>query len=239
MSKSMHWTKSTTVNNVIRERDNIVRFLSPIGKNIYPLYINAENPVVNGVFTATATTPNAIANSNLTFNGSLLNVTGGIQTTGTIVPGSYATGQTIKTTMLPASALTLDIFGQVLNKTFATYLYTPASSNSQIIVDFHAKYSVGGDPTGGTDTLTSSINIIQYDFSGTPDTIGVAFQQWVLGTTAGLGTRSGTIFPLTGAYTNNNTVPKIITIKITGGNDGANISSEAGALWLKITEIAR
>jgi len=239
MSKSMYWTKAKTVNNVIKEHDNIVTFLSPIGKGIYPLYVNVANPVQNGVFTSDGTNSNAIANSNLTFNGSLLNVTGGIQTTGTINPGAYSPGQTIKTTMVPRDQLNkpngfvLSYSDTTTYVTFATYSYMPASSSSQIIIDFFTKYSVNGNSTDVTDAFISKI-----DISGT--TVATAYQQWLGGAVNGSGTRSGTIFPLMGAYTNYDTRSKLITISIRRnlGNDSVTINDDEG-LWLRITEIGR
>jgi len=227
------------VNNVVQEHDNIVTFLSPIGKGKYPLYVNVANPVVNGVFTSDGTNSNAIANANLKFNGSLLDVTGRIQTTGTIIPGAYAPGQTIKTTMIDASGLlTLDIAvtgSTPVDKTIATYRYTPVSSNSQIIIDFCAKYSVEGASNDATDYLTSLI-----DISGIP--VATAYQNWVKGGSVSqpneLGTRSGTIFPLMGAYKNSDTLPKLISVSVNGTNDRPLIVNDGG-IWLRITEIGR
>jgi hypothetical protein len=240
----MHWTKSKTINNVIKEHDNIVTFLTPIGKGIYPLYVNVRNPVVNGVFTSDGTNSTAIANQNLTFNGTLLNVTGGIRTTGTIIPGTYTTGQTIKTTMVPRTELTNPNYnitsysapnnGVPVFETFATYSYTPASASSQIIIDFFAKYSVNGSSNTTADSFISKI-----DISGI--TIATAYQQWLGGdTTYGTGSRSGTIFPLMGAYTNSTTGSKLITISISrfSGDDLVTINQDEG-VWLRITEIAR
>ena len=244
MSKSMYWTKSKTANNVIREHDNIVTFLSPIGKGIYPLYVNVTNPVQNGVFTSDGTNSNAIANANLKFNGSLLDVTGRIQTTGTIIPGAYAPGQTINTTMVPRTGLTNPNYninsysaptnGVPVFVTFATYSYTPASASSQIVIDFFAKYSVNGSSNTTTDSFISKI-----DINGT--TVTTAYQQWLGGnTTYGSGSRSGTIFPLMGAYTNSTIDSKLITISISrfSGDDVVTINQDEG-VWLRITEIGR
>ena len=230
MSKSMYWTKSKIINNIISEHDNIVTFLSPIGKGKFPLYVNVDNPVRNGVFTSDGTNSNAIANENLTFNGLNLYVNGGIYMEGAIKPGSYNVGQTIKTTMVHAAELNLDISFAVINKKFASYEYTPESSSSQIIVDFCAKYYIDGNATDATDHLRSTI-----DISGI--VAATAYQQWVKGDKPGLGTRSGTIFPLMGAYYNFDTHPKLISVRIDGTNDGAIIVNNGG-IWLKITEIA-
>jgi len=235
----MYWTKSKTVNNIIKEHDNIVTFLSPIGKGIYPLYTTLQNPSQYGVFTSDGTTSNAVANTNLTFNGSVLNVTGSIQTTGTVIPGAYTTGQTIKTTMVPRDQLNkpngfvLSYSDTTTYVTFATCSYTPVSSSSQIIVDFFTKYSVNGNSTDVTDAFISKI-----DISGT--TVATAYQQWLGGAVNGSGTRSGTIFPLMGAYTNYDTRSKLITISIRRylGNDSVTINDDEG-LWLRITEIAQ
>jgi hypothetical protein len=241
------------VNNVIKEHDNIVTFLSPIGKGIYPLYVNVANPVQNGVFTSDGTNSNAIANANLKFNGSLLDVTGRIQTTGTVIPGAYAAGQTIKTTMVPRTGLTNPNYnitsyspptGNPLTPvfvTFATYSYTPESASSQIIIDFFAKYSVDGN-SSGSEGVENSVRtdsfISKIDINGT--TVTTAYQQWLGGNNYGTGSRSGTIFPLMGAYTNSTTDSKLITISISrfSGDDSVSINQDEG-VWLRITEIGR
>lgn len=189
MSKSLYYTKSRTINNVVREHDNIVTFLSPIGKG--------EDPF------------------------------------------KYKTGETVKTTMLPyGTAIHQNTSVDISNTSFVTvayYDYTPVISSSQIIVEYFTTYTVSGN-SAATDAYTSALYI-----DNTP--IGKGIQQWLaVGSpisVGGTGTRSGTIFPLLGAYTNNSITSKTISIvlKRSVGDDTVRVNADEGT-WLKITEIA-
>lgn len=248
----MYYTKSRTVNNVVKEHDGIVNFLSPIGKGQDP-FTHIKTPILNGVLTSDGNN-NATANSNLIFDGFVLDlsgsitVNGSITTTGTIVPQRYTSGQTVKTTILSRSEINQVITMNSSNISFipvATYQYTPVISSSKIIVEYFTTYSVGGNSTDATDSFTSAIyingtiNVNGIHNDGTP--IAKGFQQWVdvSGGATGTGTRSGTIFPLLGAYTNDSTdsMRIYVLVKQSNGNDTITIYGDEGT-WLKITEIA-
>ena len=190
MSKSLYYTKSRTINNIVKEHDNIVTYLTPIGKGIY-----------------------------------------------------YTSGQTIKTVMLPNTDIH-QVSSSITDPSFVTiayYDYVPASLSSKIIVDYFASYSVSGNAAGISDAFTSGITVT--DSNNTVTNIGKGFQRWNAAgnpvVSGGNGTRSGTIFPLMGAYTNKSTTSKRISILVrrSEGDDNVTVGSDEGT-WLKITEIA-
>jgi hypothetical protein len=150
--------------------------------------------------------------------------------------GEYTTGQTIQTLMLPYSAINLiqiDI-SNVLT-TIAYCDYTPLSPNSQIIIDFFTTYSVSGNSSTAGDSFVSALKVGS-------TAVGKGFQQWLgaAGPINGTGTRSGTIFPLMGAYTNRDLTTKRISVTLnkgTFGDDTVTVYADEGT-WLKITEVA-
>jgi len=190
MSKSLHYVRSRTMNNIVREHDNIVNFLTPIGRGV-----------------------------------------------------KYSSGETIRTSMIPYSDIH-QVTSGVTDTSFvevAYYDYVPANSSSKIIIDYVATYSVGGNAATTTDAFLSAITVTDSD--NNVSYIGKGFQQWNAAgnpvTTGGTGTRSGTIFPLMGAYTNSspNSIRISILVRRSGGDDNVVISADEGT-WLKVTEVA-
>jgi len=107
------------------------------------------------------------------------------------------------------------------------YTYTPLSSQSNIIIDFNSVYSSTGY---NADSYTG------YLYVG--DTmVGRSYQQW--NNQPGGGTRSGTLLPISGTYTNSALTSIKISLRIVNsGNDLLDIDSDKST-WLKITEVGR
>lgn len=145
----------------------------------------------------------------------------------------YEPGQVIKVSMLDNIQISQAASTLVANtgtyQTFASYVYTPESNNSYIIVEYVTAYSM---PSGsGTDDWYSQITVNGGE-------IGYVRQSW--NSEAGGGTRSGVLFPVMGRYTNTNTEAKVIQIRARSGasNDMLTIFGDTSS-WLKITEISR
>ena len=112
--------------------------------------------------------------------------------------------------------------------TIASYSYSPIYSNSDIIVEYSCAYTVGG---GLGDTFLTVITI-----EATEITYGK--QVWTNG--AGGGTRSGTLFPLIGKYTNTDLTAKtfVVSGKQAGSDDTLTVYNDAGTR-MRITELLR
>ncbi|MCL9981060.1 MAG: hypothetical protein NBV77_06400 [Bacteroidia bacterium] len=129
-----------------------------------------------------------------------LNVGGTVTASGTI--RSSQSGQLLNTIILNESDLSISSNQSVVNttQTILTYTYTPVSSSSKIIIEFHGKHSIPGSSNDewkshllvGNSTLQTQRNI------------------WSLAD--GGGGRGSTLFPLTGVYSNTN--GSQITIKV-------------------------
>ena len=146
----------------------------------------------------------------------------------------YKSGQILKTTILPYNNINQSGVNITSQTTIATYLYTPLSFRSNIVVEYFTKYYVGGNSSDTTDSFISNIKINNSNISE-------GYQQWAGSENSpGVGTRSGTIFPLMGSYTNTTMSPKTITISAyrSAGNDTLSIIADVGC-WMKITEIYR
>jgi hypothetical protein len=149
------------------------------------------------------------------------------------VNSTYAPGQVIKMTMLPYSSIgqsTSTSIGSTAPSytTLATYNYTPASASSYILVEYNTVYSNTGS---NGDTWLSQITV-----NGTQ----ITYNNQVWENATGGGTRSGTLFPLMGRYTNSSVSSVAILIQATRNSSDDNFvfNGDAGT-WLKITEIAR
>jgi hypothetical protein len=142
-------------------------------------------------------------------------------------------GAIIRQFVLSAGELGLDnLTPTVINSgsytTIASYSYSPIYSNSDIIVEYASVYNVGG---GLGDAFRTRIAI-----GATEITFGR--QIWTNG--AGGGTRSGTLFPLIGKYTNTDLTAKtfVVSGKQDGSDDIVTVYNDAGT-WMRITELLR
>jgi len=152
---------------------------------------------------------------------------GNIGSTG---PGQVAQpGQVVNMAVLSNIELNLlesMIVSAQTTDTVFSYTYTPVNANSYILVEYQSNYSLTGD---GHDIIEAYIYVDN-------NLIGKTKQSWVDGT----GTRSGTIFPILGRYTNSNMTSKVIRVDINANNsdDDVDVDSDIST-WLKITEIRR
>lgn len=120
--------------------------------------------------------------------------------------------------------------------TFASFSYQPTLSNSNILIEVHAAYT--SNYTNTQDTWVSGVFV-------NGSLVGYGKQFWIMPNAAvsqvgGGGTRSGTLFPVAGLYSNANNTPLTITVAI--GRDGGNntLSVEAGqGFFVKITEASQ
>lgn len=171
---------------------------------------------------------------NSAYSASILALTNGgnLSTAGTIIPGAYTAGQVIKDTMLDNTQFTVNtttVATSTSDTDFITYNYTPVSSSSYLIIHVHvASYYDGGGT--GDDSYFSRIKVdgneITYSRQATRNNYTF---------------RTGTLFPLTGRYTNSNTTAKSITVGVRrdSADDNITIVNSGTALWMRITEIAR
>lgn len=169
---------------------------------------------------------NVDISGNLTVQGNLL-------VYGTITARQYLPGQVIKTSMY--SNVDLGQNGKTINAnvtdTIFSISYTPVYATSYLIVEYVTVYALGGS---GLDEMLSYL----YVNDGNDNQISFAYQKWVNG--QGGGTRSGTIFPIIGRYTNTNKTAKQIRVDVYNHTDSDPVtiySSES--TWLRITEIGR
>jgi len=109
----------------------------------------------------------------------------------------------------------------------ATGAYQPVSNNSTIIFEYTSTYMMTG---GSEDDFFSDIII-----NGSE----ITYNHQLFASTGGGGTRSGTIFPIIGAYRNTAITPIIYGIQSKRGTSNDNLTVYGdNSTWLKITEIA-
>lgn len=173
--------------------------------------------IVNSAYTAT--TMNLDNSGNVVFSG--------------FVRGN-APGTVLKDTMLSNTEVTVvstTIAATSSNVDFITYNYTPVSSSSYLIVHIHiSKYTNAGS------TDDSWWSVLKVDGSE------IAYGwQMVNDNNNGTSGRSGTLFPLTGRYTNSSTSTKTIAVaaRRDTADDSMTIDNTATSMWLRITEVAR
>ena len=156
-----------------------------------------------------------------------LYVAGNLHVSGTI--HTAQSGQVVNMAVLSNIELNLTetmIVSAQTTDTVFSYTYTPVIANSYILVEYQSNYSLTGS---GDDIIEAYIYMNN-------NMIGKTKQSWVDGT----GTRSGTIFPILGRYTNSDITSKEIRVDINANdsNDDVDVDSDIST-WLKITEIRR
>jgi hypothetical protein len=164
-----------------------------------------------------------------------LDNSGNLVTAGTVRSAQWIAGQIIKDTMLNNSEFTVNnttVATSTTDTTLLTYSYTPTSSSSYLIIHVHvADYRAASDTGGaGTDSYFSRIKV---------DDAEIVYARQM--TRSGEGFRTGSLFPLTGRYTNSSTAAKTITVGVRrdSADDSITVTSSTTALTLRITEIAR
>lgn len=162
-----------------------------------------------------------------------LGVTGNVAIGGTFIRSSWTVGETINTAMYNYSDLSMAGITTITSTTLTrigNITYTPKSSSSYIWIEFHANYDFVDGSLG--DDFWSSLAV-----NGTE--IAAINQRMV--NSAGGGTRSGTLFPISTRYTNSTTSGIAITVQAKRGTADDNIrvygSSTSG--YMRIQEIGR
>jgi len=110
--------------------------------------------------------------------------------------------------------------------TVLSVTYTPASRSSILYIEFHTTYAVNG---GGADDFRSAINVGSTELTWRDQT-------WING--AGGGTRSGTIFPIAGIYTNSSLANKTVTITVRQNGSNDTLTIDKGSCLMRISEFA-
>lgn len=147
---------------------------------------------------------------------------------------TVSAGSVLKDTMLSSSEVTVistTIAQTTSNVNFITYNYTPVSSSSYLLIQFHlSKYVIPGSMDD------SYFSVLAVDGSE----ISYGYQNF---NDDGPGTnnRSGVLFPLMGRYTNSSTSSKQIQLaaRRISADDSITIDNSSSAIWLRITEVAR
>ena len=175
-----------------------------------------------------------LVNGTTQLNGSLsvfanANVAGNIKATSYIRGG--ASGQLVNTYVANVTSGNVTTSGSTV-ATLATVTYTPVTSTTAVnlLIEFHADYSVSGSGSDAGDSFQSSIVVGS-------TTIATRTQHW--GSTAGSGTRSGVIFPITGLYNQSGINPLTITVKVaqTVGDDTTIVyENGSDSALIKISE---
>jgi hypothetical protein len=164
----------------------------------------------------------------------LLTDGGNLSLSGYINPQAWIAGQVIKDTMLDNTQFTVNattVATSTSDTDFITYSYTPVSSSSYLVIHMHvASYDALTGTGGGNDSYFSRIKVggNEITYSKQATVTSNSF-------------RTGTLFPLTGRYTNSDTSAKTITVGVRrdSADDSITIVNSATALWMRITEIAR
>lgn len=178
---------------------------------------------------------NTLCSGNILCSGNTL-CSGNILSYGTIQTKQFLPGQVVNTMMLNAAELeqTQYDFDSGDTYTIFSYSYTPKFATSYLLIEYQTVYTLNGvgDDTIEDDTIEAYLYVVN------PNRIAATFQKWIGGT--GGGTRSGTIFPIVGRYTNTDLTAKAISVDVFNNTDVDTISVNAdNSTWLKITEIGR
>ena len=223
-SLSMNKVRGRAINANTQNTNNYSMWMEPLSHGDYPVTYVA-NPTVNAVITSNGVKNVVVAQPGMLYNQARLDVSGSVN------PTRWTTGQTINTVFLEAQDISnLNVFVARGIHQVAEYMYTPISNNSKIIVEYGAIYDISG---WNGDSFESRIEI-----DNSLNVIGKRYQKFA--DYSGGGTRSSTIFPICGAYTNNAFTPRKIMIMLTNDSDdpvrlyGASFDAS-----MKITEISR
>lgn len=223
-SLSIKKVRGRALNANTQNTNNFSMWMEPLSHKQYPV-TDVVTPTMNAVVTSDGTRNTLTARPGLTYNNARLDVSGSVN------PTRWTVGQTINTVFLEAQDISnLNVLVARGTHQVATYTYTPISNNSKIIVEYGAIYDISGWNGDSFETrieIDNSLNII-----------GKRYQKFVDYT--GGGTRSSTIFPICGAYTNSALTPRKIMIMLQNDSDdpvrlyGASFDAS-----MKITEISR
>jgi hypothetical protein len=178
-----------------------------------------------------------------------IDTSGNMAVSGFLKASSWRAGQVIQYTMLSYTDVTQLQQGGLnrmatdqYNKDVFYYSYTPLSSSSYIIVHIHlSKY----DATQGTgnDSWFSQMKVTPTaSYSRDSNGVNNGGLEICYGWQTTVNSfRSGTLFPLTGRYTNSDTNAKVISISVRRDSADDYISYDwtSASFWMRITEIGR
>lgn len=235
-SLSMNKVRGRALNANTQNTNNFSMWMEPLSHKQYPV-TDVHNPTRNAVITSDGTRDIINAQPGLLYNTVRLDVSGSVN------PTKWTTGQTINTVFLAGN-------DPLLNQTdasnvgissgrVASYTYTPRSSNSKIIVEYEALYD---DNVGFNGDIYSSFIYVN-ETSGV-NQIAKKTQRFTA--QVGGGTRSGTIFPIMGAYNNSGVSDLTFNIMLTsstqdvGGGPGDPIKFYRTVFdsCMRVTEIS-
>jgi len=161
-----------------------------------------------------------------------LHIYANVSSNGTMIPAQYIAGQVVNVCMLSNTDInqTTQTVADNSTNTIFTYSYTPIIANSYIIVEYQTiNFSSG--------SAGDEIYAYLYSHDANDNRIGTTYQRWIAAN--GGGTRSGTLFPIVGRYTNTNKNAKIIRVDINNNSNDILTVNGDNSTWLKITEIGR
>ena len=235
-SLSMNKVRGRAINANTQNTNNFSMWMEPLSHKQYPV-TDVINPTNKALITSDGTRNTIVAKPGITYNDVTLDVSGALN------PSRWLTGQTINTVFLAGNDPLLNHVDASRNETaissgtIARYIYTPKSNNSKIIVEYSGYYIIGGNSGGDIyeDTFQSLIKVIRG--SDAVIDIGKRVQHFRDGN--GTGTRSSTMFPIMGAYTNTGTsnIEFQIIFSSTNGDVVQFFKSYFDAC-MKVTEIA-
>ena len=252
MSLSMRALVNRRVTNKNVKSNNVLaKFLYPPIFNgdlivVSDLYVNGKTHLTNlDVSGNLYVSKNVDISGNTVLDGTLdvsgntildgtLDVSGNITCDQSIVAQKFVTGQIANIQILNKTDIgqaTTTTLNAAATTTLFTYSYTPKCANSYIVVDYQTKYFFGG---GNADSLYA----YAYVNDGNDNRVGETYQQWI--DAQGGGTRSGTIFPIVGRYSNANKTAKTIRVDVFNNtNDTLTVTGNDIMTFLKITEIGK
>ena len=228
----MNKVRGRALNANAQNTNNFSMWMEPLSHKQYPV-TDVINPTNKALITSDGTRNTIVAQPGITYNNVTLDVSGALN------PSRWLTGQTINTVFLAGNdtllAQTASVITDGVPGPIASYLYTPRSNNSKIIVEYSAVYDIGGNSGGATDTFESRITV-----TGVTDPIAYRKQVFPIGQENIYGTanRSSTIFPIMGAYNNSALTGIRFNITISNPTDTVDFDNQAHSACMKITEIA-
>lgn len=233
-SLSMNKVRGRAINANTQNTNNFSMWMEPLSHKQYPV-TDVINPTNKALITSDGTRNTIVAQPGITYNDVTLDVSGALN------PSKWLTGQTINTVFLAGNDALLNHIDASRNETaissgtIARYSYTPKSNNSKIIVEYSGYYIIGGNSTGGEDTFQSLIKVIR----GSDAVIDIAKRVQHFRSGDGTGSRSSTMFPIMGAYTNTgiSNIEFQINFSSAGGDVVQFFKSYFDAC-MKVTEIA-
>ena len=91
---------SRTLNKNVQQQDNMVTFMKPISQAIYPNYFSVPDASNNSLLVSTGSAYSATASSQLTFDGTTLDVVGNVDVSGSIANSTGVVGSSFKSKTL-------------------------------------------------------------------------------------------------------------------------------------------